>query len=187
MAHVGLGGGSQMTGNSWTVLFSTHTAIVQLHGHHDSPGAYVSLGEMVQFAPGLGVELEVLSVVTVLYVELPGTVTALDVGVVPEVLVEPGGTIADVVMVVEVTLVKGIEVVPEVVVKDLVGVVPEVVTSDGVVDKEEGEVLIDGVDNGEDDPKVGVLKGMVGDDVEGKPVPVLVSSVLLDAVTVVIT
>lgn len=38
MAHVGLGGGSQMTGNSWTVLFSTHTAIVQLHGHHDSPG-----------------------------------------------------------------------------------------------------------------------------------------------------
>lgn len=134
---------------------------------------------MVQlFEPELGVELEVLSVVIV---ELPGTVTALDVGVVPEVLVEPGGTIADVVMVVEVTLVKGIEVVPEVVVKDLVGVVPEVVTSDRVVDTEEGEVLIYGVENGEDDPNVGVLKATVGDEVEEKPVPVV-----LDTVKVVI-
>lgn len=48
---------------------------------------------------GLAVELKVLSGVTVLYVEPPATVTALDVAVGPEVLVEPEVTIVEVVVV----------------------------------------------------------------------------------------
>lgn len=80
---------------------------------------------------GLVVELEELT--GVLYVEVPATVTALDVAVDPEVLVEPDETILEVV-VVAVIVVKLLEVVPEVVVKDSVGVVPEVVTDTGLVD-----------------------------------------------------
>lgn len=88
---------------------------------------------MEQFFPGVGdggrvVELEGLSGVTVLYVEPPEIVTALDVAVCPEVLDEPVETISEVVLVVAVIVVKFLEVVPEVVVKDCVGVVPEVVT-----------------------------------------------------------
>lgn len=79
----------------------------------------------------LRVELEALNLVTVLYVELPGIVTALEVAIGTDILVEPEERIPEVV-VVAVIMVKLLEVVPEVVVKDSVGVVPEVVTNTGL-------------------------------------------------------
>lgn len=102
---------------------------------------------------GLVVELEVLSGVTVLCVELPATVTALDVAVGPEVLAEPEETIS-VVVVVAVIVVKLLEVVPEVVVKDSVGVVPEVVNDTGLVDTDGEDTAVLAVDSREDGSEV---------------------------------
>lgn len=79
----------------------------------------------------LRVELEALNLVTVLYVELPGIVTALEVAIGPDTLVEPDERISELVVVAVIVL-ELLEVVPEVVVKDSVGVVPEVVTDMGL-------------------------------------------------------
>lgn len=38
LVHVGLGGGLQIMGTTWTILSSIHTALVQLQSSHDSPG-----------------------------------------------------------------------------------------------------------------------------------------------------
>lgn len=85
---------------------------------------------IVQFFPGVVDGGGVVGVcgVTVVGVELPGTVTAVDVAVGLEVLVE-----MVVVVVVEGTVLTLLEVVPEVVVIDTVGVVPEVMTGSKVV------------------------------------------------------
>ena len=136
---------------------------------------------------GLVVELEALSGVTVLYVELPAMVTALDVAVGPEVLVEPGETISEVVVVVVAVIVaKLLEVVPEVEVKDSVGVVPEVVTVTGLVDTDGGDTGVLAVGSGEDGPEVVVLMVVVGDPVGGLPVLVVAVSWLDVSVTIVV-
>lgn len=121
-----------------------------------------------------------------LYVELPETVTVLDAGVVPEVLAEPEETISEVVMVVAVTVLKELEVVPEVVVKGFVGVVPDVVTVDGTVETEGGDILPDGVNNGEDAPVDCVLTGVETEAVEELSDTVVVPSVLKEPVRIVV-
>lgn len=121
-----------------------------------------------------------------LYVELPETVTVLDIGVVPEVLAEPEETISEVVMVVAVTVLKELEVVPEVVVKGFVGVVPDVVTVDGTVETEGGDILPDGVNNGEDAPVLCVLMGVETEVVEELSDTVVVLSVLEEPVRIVV-
>jgi len=103
---------------------------------------------------GLLVELEALCGVIVLYVEPPAMVTALDVAVGPEVLVELGETSL---VVVAVTVVKLLEVVPEVVVKDSVAVVPEVVTDTGLVDTDGDDTVVLAVVSREDGPELMVL------------------------------
>lgn len=72
----------------------------------------------------------------VLCVELPVVMTAVDVAVGPDVVVETGGRVLKVVEMVVVALIviELLEVVPEVVVKLFVGVVPEVVVDTGLVD-----------------------------------------------------
>lgn len=81
------------------------------------------------------VELEALTGRVVLCVELPVVVTAVDVVVGPDVVVETGRVLKVVDMVVVALIViKLLEVVPEVVVKLCVGVVPEVVVDTGLVD-----------------------------------------------------
>lgn len=102
----------------------------------------------------LAVGLKVLAGGTVLCVELPTTVTALDVSVGPGV--ETVGTGLEAV-VVAMTVVNLLEVVPEVVVKDSAGLVPEVVTGTGLVDTVGGDTVVLAVVSGEDGPKVVVI------------------------------
>lgn len=83
----------------------------------------------------LVVELEPLTGGVALCVELPVVVTAVDVAVVSDVVVELGGRVLKVVeVVVALIVITVLVVVPEVVVKLSVGVVPEVVVDTGLVD-----------------------------------------------------
>lgn len=136
---------------------------------------------------GLVVELEVLSGVTVLYVELPSVVMELDVAVGPEVLAEPEETNSEVIVVVVVAMivVKLLEVVPEVVVKDSVAVVLEVAVATGLVDTDDGDTVVLAVGSGEDGPTV-VVMVMADDPVGVVTVAVVVIGLPVSVTTVVL-
>lgn len=85
-------------------------------------------------------------------------------------------------MEVAVTVLEELEVVPEVVVKGFVGVVPDVVTVDGTVETEVGDILPDGVNNGEDAAVVCVLMGVETEAVEELSDTVVVPSLLKEPV-----